>query len=547
MGLADQVMRLRFPFVSRRSRRGKRRGRGGGAGGGWLVRVVITIIVMVIGGAAVGYGLIRNYLHSDSFRSLLGKQVSEAAGVTGAFSPLRWEGLAARSGGFVAEGDGPVLAIRADDLRTEIGLQGLRDGYWLLRGSGVRYLEFTVDARRSDDAPAPPATVISSTPAPPAPPAPYAAKKGRWLPRELRFDELDVQNLAATVLLDDGPLDVRGPRIRARGVAGTSAIDIEARGGTIRPPMPWLPEFRLDAANARYRDDTVFLTDARFRMYDTGVLDATGEWDVGSGDFALQGSADGIDCSDLLGEDWARRITGRVAVNYSLVKSGDDTRAQGRIEVRDGVVTALPLLDVLAAYADTRRFRMLTVHEAQADWEWSAGRLTLRNLRLASEGLVRLEGGLTIDRDGALDGDFRLGLAPGTLSTIPGAETEVFRSGERGLLWTPLRVSGTLDNPKEDLTDRLIAAAGSRMFEILPETGERVLKFTRSLLGESPPRAIERGLDVIERGTEIIEEAGPMIREASGLLDGLLRGRRRGRDPTPAPNPSATENGEERR
>ena len=37
----------------------------------------------------------------------------------------------------------------------------------------------------------------------------------------------------------------------------------------------------------------------------------------------------------------------------------------------------------------------------------------------------------------AMIGRFRLGLAPGTLSTIPGAETDVFLPGERGLLWTP--------------------------------------------------------------------------------------------------------------
>jgi hypothetical protein len=503
---------------------------------------MVVLLVLGIGGAAVGYGLIRSYLHSDAFRLLLSRQVSRAADVDGSFSPLRWEGMAARTGGFTAIGDGPVTMIRADDMRTEIGLDGLRDGYWLLRGSAARNVEITVDARRIADAPARPA-IDDFTP----PPAPKAPAKSRWLPRELRFDEIDLQNLKATVLLDDGPLVVSGPRVRARGADGARAIDLDVRGGTIRPPMDWLPEFRLDGLTARHRDGTVFLSEASLRMFENGTLQANGEIDLGgSGGFALQGDFGGIDAADVFSEDWSRRITGRIRGNYTVAKSPAGLRANGFLEMREGVVTALPLLDVLAAYADTRRFRILTLHEASTDWEWTPERIVLRNLKLTSEGLVRLEGRLTIEADGRIDGDFRLGLPPGTLATIPGAETVVFLPGEHGLMWTPLRVGGTLNDPSEDLSDRLIAAAGSRMFEILPETGERVLKFTRSILGDSPAKALDRGLDVIERGTSIIEKNAPVIREASGLLDGLLRGRRREPPADAQPPPADPENAPQR-
>ena len=114
---------------------------------------------------------------------------------------------------------------------------------------------------------------------------------------------------------------------------------------------------------------------------------------------------------------------------------------------------------------------------------------------------------------------FRLGLAPGTLASIPGAETDVFLPGERGLLWTTWRLSGTLDDPQEDLTDRLIAAAGMRMFDQLPETGEKVIKFTHSLLGEPSSKTIEKVV-------KLIEESSKTVREVSGILDGLLGGRK---------------------
>jgi hypothetical protein len=84
------------------------------------------------------------------------------------------------------------------------------------------------------------------------------------------------------------------------------------------------------------------------------------------------------------------------------------------------------------------------------------------------------------------------------------------------LLWAPIRITGRLDNPKEDLTDRLIAAAGVRMFEQIPESGEKVLKFTRSMLGETPDKVIDRGQKVIDEGERVIRGAEDVIKGILG-------------------------------
>jgi hypothetical protein len=136
--------------------------------------------------------------------------------------------------------------------------------------------------------------------------------------------------------------------------------------------------------------------------------------------------------------------------------------------------------------------------------------------------LVRLEGRMDITGDN-LDGYFRLGLAPGTLATIPGAETKVFVEQERGLMWAPLRITGTFDSPKEDLSDRLLAAAGERMFELIPETGELALKFTRSVFGEGGREAVKQGVENVKEGTGgLIRGATETVREGLGGLFDLL-------------------------
>jgi hypothetical protein len=129
--------------------------------------------------------------------------------------------------------------------------------------------------------------------------------------------------------------------------------------------------------------------------------------------------------------------------------------------------------------------------------------------------LIRLEGDFSI-KGKAIDGLFRLGLVPGTLASIPGAERDVFLPGERGLLWAPIRITGTLDDPKEDLTDRLMMAAGMRMFDVIPESGEKVFKFTKSVLGETPDKVIDQGLKVIDEGERVIEGAEDVIKGILG-------------------------------
>jgi hypothetical protein len=77
-----------------------------------------------------------------------------------------------------------------------------------------------------------------------------------------------------------------------------------------------------------------------------------------------------------------------------------------------------------------------------------------------------------------------------------------------------------MDDPKEDLTDRLVAAAGIRMFEQLPKGGEKVIKFAQSILGGSSPTPDEDSAKVNEKSEEVIKEVNGLLQ---GLLDGGLR------------------------
>ena len=501
-------MAVGLASISGMSRRSRKRGGAGGAS--WLGKAALGLIVAGVCGAGVLYAMVRGYLHSDGFRLFLSEKASAAAEVDGQFTPFRWDGLAVDTASFEASGRGIVRKLRLDGLHTEVGVSGLRRAVWQLQGSRVQRLEVSLDARGQGEAPRLKKETRSSPP--------RREEKG-WLPQEVELQGIDVGEVIANALLDHGPLSVSGMRLRVEPAGGKMAYRAEVADGTIQLPVGLLPEIRLGRAKLRYQDGQVFLNSATVSAWKDGRAEMSGEWDAATGKYALEGDLSGVKCGDIFNDDWSKRFTGDVSSDFTLDNQGGSPVARGKLIIRNGTLTALPVLDALAAYADTRRFRVLPLSESQTDWRWKKGELYLSGLVLASEGLVRLEGSITI-RGRELDGSFRLGLAPGTLASIPGAEIDVFAPGERGLVWTPLRITGTLDDPKEDLTDRLVAAAGLRMFDVLPETGEKVIKFSRSLLGDSPSKAVDEGVKIIEKGVGIADEVG-------GLLDGILGDGRR--------------------
>jgi hypothetical protein len=82
--------------------------------------------------------------------------------------------------------------------------------------------------------------------------------------------------------------------------------------------------------------------------------------------------------------------------------------------------------------------------------------------------------------------------------------------------WAPVRITGTTNKPKEDLSGRLISAATTRILgklqQSVPATGENAAGTAEEIINSEKP--VEKGVEAILNNSE----------SARKLLKGLLKG-----------------------
>lgn len=484
---------------------------------------------------------------------MLSKQAGEAMNAQADFGAFRWDGTVVDSPSFTAEGPGVMRSVDARGLSIDIGLGRVRERVVELRNARVNQIDLEFDLR--GDAMAAPQLPDEVIAPPSVDPSKPTAWYDRFVPDQVELSELKVDQSSVTLQLEDGLIEFSGTRWDVEPDQVQGSYRAIGQGGVITSPWKWVPPLELNAAKLRYQDGVVFLTDAEFRLYERGLLRLAGEASVTGNGFSFDGSLQDVMANEVLPEDWSQRVEGRITSDFTIANRGRGLVVDGELEFANGILTGLPVLDSLGAYGGNPRFRRLVLSEASLRYAWEDGRIVLSDIAIGAEGLIQVEGRLNIEQDDRIDGRFQVGLTPGTLARIPGAETKVFLPGKRGLLWTSLHVTGTLDEPKEDLTERLIAAAGMRMFEILPETGERVLRFTQRAMSEDVATIlsgeegiIQQGSNLLDQGKSLIDgegnpldeaegvirQADEVVRGVGGLLD-VLRGDPRPVDPVPVP------------
>src|SRR3954447_26337527 len=89
--------------------------------------------------------------------------------------------------------------------------------------------------------------------------------------------------------------------------------------------------------------------------------------------------------------------------------------------------------------------------------------IEIKDITIEEKRKFRIEGEISVKRR-VLHGSIKLGLTREYLDWLPNAE-EVFSQRSGDYLWTNVHLSGTVDEPRQDLSERII-----ELFKETPDT-----------------------------------------------------------------------------
>lgn len=525
----------------------------------WMIRVLCALIVLVALTVFGFYFYLNAYLQGNEFRGILENKAGRAIKADVGISPLKRDGKYILVNSFkVEDGAGVLEGGEAHGMELEFDYGKLWNQEVYLDRIYIRDLTVDLDFERKKgeeavisaggkaDSAAPvagteddsltrgdslvEAGVTDGGDEVKAPSVPSPKKKSwskRLIPNKFGFSTVQIDKFAVNAMLSQGTAHLSNVQLNVSARNETEGCyKVGLKGGLYEIPGRIFPKGELDAANFRYSPGLVSISELKLKVGKSGRLAVEGDVGLKNNPTDVNISLQGVELAELLSPHWARSLEGLLKATAKVRRSAQgEVSCNGELTIDKGVLTALPVLDTLAAFANTGRFRRIEWTMAQTKFAMEGEKWTFRDLFLASEGLLRIEGGVEISGKN-LSGQLMIGVPAGLLAHIPGAEEGVFtkenNQGKLGLLWAPLTLSGTVDAPKEDMSRRLMMAAGDRILRKLPG-GKVILNFSESLadriLGQPSTSSDEDKKEAGDKEEDKKQERDPSIKVGRDLLD----------------------------
>ncbi|MEX2580803.1 MAG: translocation/assembly module TamB domain-containing protein [Verrucomicrobiales bacterium] len=466
---------------------------------GGSILVVLMVVVLLLARSSM-----QSWLRGDAFREWLVRQSSSALTSEIEMPVLKWQGSEAYADSFVARGyEGAAFsALSLDGVRAKAG--GVRNRAFMVPDVRINRLNLLfADERLPRPAAsrrAPSAEEASAGPAVPA-------WLKRFLPDRVAVEEVDVSSATVVVEGDRGEREfvLSGVSAVIRPDFRTDLWEMKGRNG--RMSLPGHPDIQVKRLDLRWKGTDLYVDRSVLGVYGDGHVEGKGEIHFeDGGNVDLDFDISSFDVDRLVAGEWGDRLSGTVDGPVRVTGPFGELVYEGTVHVSDGEIKAVPVLERIADYTRTDQFRRLPLSEGRADFRRSGKLLELRNLAIQSDGLIRIEGALNVEGD-RLAGDLQVGVTPGTMRWIPGAERSVFTEERDGFRWAPMKLAGTLAEPREDLTARLVAAAGAAIVEDLPNG---ILDEAWKLLGPEEGRATPS--EMSEQGQRMLDLLTPFLR-----------------------------------
>jgi hypothetical protein len=509
-----------------------------GKGNRWLIALICLGVVclgLLLMAPMFVASWVRSYIQKEAFRGKMEQFFGTKLQGSVTLAPLRWTGdevttqeaHATTHSGWQAD---------LSSLHLALDWNAFRQGKWRIINAGADALDlhFVKPVESSQMAKMPTQEASSN------PETSTASSIPAWLRSYLpSTTELEGFKIDRLTLHYPGPWQLTESKLRLGAwQQGELSVQATVTDGIIETPiqLPVQPrpmKFNLVRATTRLSRDDLHLSEATLRWLGESEITLNGHLKPKDGSWNMDAQLVAIPLREVLSEDWKLRLTGLLEGHLEVQGSRQSAPAvKGSVHLKDGVLTALPILDKLATYTGVERFKRIILDIASADISGSGDARQFDKIIIQSNGLMRIEGSLSI-RSSQLDGRFMIGVTPETLRWIPGAQSHVFTasnpSGTPGMIWTPLHITGSIDSPREDLTDRLIGGAGKALLDapagVVGKTSELLLSPVLGKdLGKKPGEVLKSATDLLTKPGESAKKASELPTKAVEKGIDLLKG-----------------------
>ncbi len=504
--------------MQRRNRSGKRPSSTSFSWLWWLAGLILVSgVILVLLAPTLVTSYIRAYVKKDDFRQKAQELIAARIDGSANIAPIIWNDDTATAADLSFSNSN--WSMDAGGLHAALDFGAIRHGQWSIQNAGADDLTLRH-------------LVVAPVDVPPAASAAkfddsndgIPAILRRYIPTKTTISGFEVHRFA----FEQAGWKIVESQLRL-GDWHTGEVSVSAKlnGGKLQTPIQ-APEqkeplqFDLTRATLRVGDSQFQISDAALRWKQGAEATLRGSLKFETGAWQMFTHVKAVPLDEFLDPWWKQRLSGKIEgdVEFSGARNAPPAW-KADLALKGGALTGLPILDKLATYTNTQRFKRIVLDICSATLQPKGDALRIEKIIVQSNGLLRIEGSLTI-RGRALDGNFLLGVTPETLSGIPGANSRVFvesnPGGPPGLLWTRVRIVGTLDAPQEDLSSRLIGAAGMSLLFDTPGAvvGQGAETLLKPVLGEDaaklPGKVMNGASGVIENG----------VKAGAGLLKSVL-------------------------
>ncbi len=438
----------------------------------------------VVGAVFAGQFWLEAYLKSEAFRLKTEEALGRSLHAKAQLSEIRRQGTTITSESLRLEGTGGSFfkSAQIHGLRAELDLGGLWQRLWKVDHLSFLSIELNLDAPAKTSKPV--EAGEESLPSLPAKPESFLSS---LLPDKTKIASLQSDR---TTITKDG-LEVL--QTHSTASPQDSGWNVVLGGGELH--CPGVPRMEIQEARLQVTPEGGTLRGARLLIKTGGQMTLTGEWSAASGT-KIHAQIENTSVTPFLPQWWQAKLHGFLQGNVHLTQTGSPSAGSpelsGDLRLSGGKLEGLPLLGQLDGFLGSPRFRQVALKTASARLRNTSDKTELQDIDLDAEGILRIRGGVSVEKD-RLSGSLRLGISPSFVQWLPTGRNALFGEPSEGYVWVPFQLTGTLENPQEDLSVRLAAGVVDAVTEAakglpkelpkaVPEAAKGLLDAVKSIL-----------------------------------------------------------------